>query len=139
MSVVRLGRRVAELKFTGIKSKAKQLGKVRLVSDEVEAASSNELIKIGSGLIAEDKGLVVVLGSGDDMARVIVMAGEDAVNAGVNCGEMAAEAARIIGGGGGGRPDMGQGGGPKADFIVAALKRAKEICVKQLGQETTKS
>jgi len=136
--VDRLSRRIAELKFSGIKSKAKQLGKVRLVSDEVEAANINELIKIGSGLIAEDKGLVVALGSGGDMARVIVMAGEEAVKAGVNCGEMAAEAARIIGGGGGGKPDMGQGGGPKADFVIAALKRAKEICERQIGQEKNK-
>ncbi|MFH1822004.1 MAG: alanine--tRNA ligase [Methanobacteriota archaeon] len=137
--VERLGLRVAELKFIEVKSKAKQLGKVRLISDEIEAASSNELIKIGSALTSEDKSLVVVLGSSNDMAKIIVMAGEEAVKAGVDCGAIAAEASRVIGGGGGGRPEMGQGGGSKKDFLIAAFKQAKEICKKQLGQENSRA
>ena len=32
---------------------------------------------------------------------------------------------------------MGQGGGSKKDFLIAAFKRAREICEKQLGQEST--
>jgi len=131
--VDRMSRRVAELKLAELKAKSKQVGKVRLISDEIDGASSTELIKIGSALASDDKFLVVVLGSSNDMARIVVMAGEEAVKAGVDCGAIAAEAARVIGGGGGGKPDIGQGGGPKTDFLVAALKRAKETCERQLS------
>ena len=40
---------------------------------------------------------------------------------------MMKELAGIVGGKGGGRPDMAQGGGPEADRIPDALRRAKEM------------
>jgi alanyl-tRNA synthetase len=76
---------------------------------------------------------VAILGSGNDLARIVVMAGAEAVKAGVDAGAIAAEAARVVGGGGGGRPELGQGGGPKVDLLAAALGRAKETCEKQLN------
>ena len=132
--VERLSQRLAASRLEELKSKAKKVGNIRFISHQIEGASQNELIQIGSALIKEDKGLVVILGSGDDTARLIIMAGEDAVKTGVDCGAMAAEAARVVGGGGGGKPDMGQGGGPRADSIVAAFKRALEVCENQLAQ-----
>ncbi|MDI6884676.1 MAG: DHHA1 domain-containing protein, partial [Hadesarchaea archaeon] len=132
--VERLSQRMAELRLVELKLKARQVGKVRVIFDEVEKASADELIKIASALTKEDRGLVVVLGSRNEMARLVIMAGEDAVAAGVDCGVMATEGARVIGGGGGGRPEMGQGGGPKTDFLIAAFKKALDICEKQQAQ-----
>ena len=129
--VERLSERLAGLRLVELRSKARQVGRVRVISEEIEEASADELIKIASALTVEDKGLVVVFGSRNDMARLVTMAGEEAVRAGVDCGAMAAEAARVVGGGGGGKPEMGQGGGPKKDFLIAAFKKAMEICDKQ--------
>ncbi len=131
----KLNRKLAELSLTGLKSKTTQMGRVRFISEEVESASQNELIHIGSRLTEEDKELVVALGSRNDKARLVIMAGKEAVKAGADCGAMAAETSRIIGGGGGGKPDLGQGGGPETDLLVAALKRAIEICGKQQARE----
>ena len=129
--VERLSKRLAGLRLMELRSKARQVGRVMVVCEEVEEASADELIRIASALTCEDKGLVVVLGSRNDMARLVVMAGEEAVAAGVNCGAIAAEAARVVGGGGGGKPELGQGGGPRADHLVAALRKALETCEKQ--------
>ncbi|MEM4187585.1 MAG: alanine--tRNA ligase [Candidatus Hadarchaeum sp.] len=131
--VERLSQRIAELRLVELRTKAKQLGRARFLSDEIEGATPTELIKIGSVLTSNDKSLVAVLGSVTDMARVIVMAGEDAVKFGVDAGKIAAEAAKIVGGGGGGKPELGQGGGPKGDSLAAALKRAREIFEQQLS------
>lgn len=130
--VERLSRRMADLRLAELKSKVRQVGKVKFLSDDIEGASANELIQIGSTLTEQDKSLVVVLGSSNDMARLIAMAGEEAVKSGVDCGAIAAEASRVIGGGGGGKPEMGQGGGSKTDFLIAAFRKALEVLEKQL-------
>jgi alanyl-tRNA synthetase len=131
----RLRRKVADLLLVELKSKVRVVGRVQVICEEVEGASVEELIKIASALTKENKELVVVLGSSDDTARLVAMAGEDAVSAGVDCGVMISEASRVLGGGGGGRPSMGQGGGPKKDFLVAAFKKALEMCEKQQVHE----
>ncbi len=127
----RLQGRLAELRLIELRSKARRVGKVRAICEEIEGASVDELIKIASALTRENKGLVVVLGTRDAMAKLVAMAGEEAVHAGADCGAIAAEAARVLGGGGGGKPELGQGGGPKADYLIAALRKALETCEKQ--------
>jgi len=132
--IERLNKRLAELRLLELRSKARAVGKVKAIVEEVEGASTAELISIGNSLLKMDKGLVLVLGARDATARVVAMAGMEAVMAGVDCGVIAAEAARVLGGGGGGKPDMGQGGGPKKDFLVAAFKKSLELCEKQQAQ-----
>lgn len=131
--VERLNQRIAELRLVELKEKVRPLGAVRFLSDEISGASSAELIKVGSTLTSLDKSLVAVLGSSTETAKVIVMAGEEAVKAGVDAGKIAAEAAKVVGGGGGGRPELGQGGGPEKGRLADALKRAREICEQQLS------
>ena len=60
--------------------------------------------------------------------------GETAVAEGVNSGAIAASAAQILGGSGGGRRNFGQGGGPKTDKIGDALKVAEETLVRQVKE-----
>ena len=132
--IERLSHRLAELRLAELRSKARAVGRVQVICEEVEGADANELIKIASTLIERDKEFVVFLGSTDDTARLVAMAGETAVKAGIDCGAIVSEASRVLGGGGGGKPSMGQGGGPKTDFLVAALKKALEMCEKQQAQ-----
>ena len=59
------------------------------------------------------------------------MAGETAVQKGVNAG-IVKEVAPIFGGGGGGRPNFAQGGGTKPDKLKDAVPAAEETIKKQL-------
>ena len=127
----RLRSQFAELRLVELRSKAMRVGKVRTICEEVEGASEDELIKIASALTKEDKGLVVVLGARDALAKLVAMAGEEAVRAGADCSGIAAEAAKVLGGGGGGKPEFGQGGGSKTEYLIAALKKALETCERQ--------
>ncbi len=129
--IERLSKRTAEFRLSELKSKVRSVGKVRVICQEVENASVDELIKIASALKGTDKRLVVILGSRDTTVRLVAMAGEEAINVGINCGVITSEVSRVLGGGGGGKPSMGQGGGPKTNLLVNALKKAREICVKQ--------
>ena len=104
------------------------MGAVRVVSEIIENASVDELTKIADVLIRDDKSTVVVLGTRDTTAKIVAMAGETAVRAGVNCGKIVAASSGVLGGGGGGRPELGQGGGPEIDRLEEALAMAKKIC-----------
>jgi alanyl-tRNA synthetase len=60
-------------------------------------------------------GLVVLLASvADDNVTLVAMADEKAVARGVSAGKIVKEASAMLGGGGGGRPAMAQGGGRDA-------------------------
>ncbi len=71
-------------------------------------------------------------GSDGKTCRLMVMAGEAAVQKGVNAGAVVKVAAPVFGGGGGGRPNFAQGGGTKCDKLQDAVKTAEETLKNQL-------
>jgi alanyl-tRNA synthetase len=71
-------------------------------------------------------------GSDGKTCRLMVMAGETAVQKGINANNIVKEAAPIFGGGGGGRANFAQGGGTKPDKLQDAVKAAEEAIKKQL-------
>ena len=61
----------------------------------------------------------------------MIMAGETAVQKGVNAANIMKEVAPIFGGGGGGRTNFAQGGGIKPDKLQEAVKAAEDEVKKQ--------
>ncbi len=84
--------------------------------------------KLGSGVI-------VLASAADGKVSLVAMATSDAVDRGVNAGDIVRDAARAAGGGGGGRPDMAQAGGKDITKIEKALETARKTVVRQLEQE----
>jgi alanyl-tRNA synthetase len=54
------------------------------------------------------------------------------VDRGLKAGQWVGAAAKMVGGGGGGRPDMAQAGGKEPDNLPAALEAAKQSMREQL-------
>ncbi len=125
--------RAAELQLAGLRAKSRRVGAVDVIDELIEVASVNELIKAAEKLVKGDKKLVVILGTRDNTAKLVAMAGDEAVKAGIDCAKISSEAARVLGGGGGGQSRMGQGGGPKVEQLEKAIATAVEICKKQQG------
>ena len=79
-------------------------------------------------------GSAVLLGTvqGD---KVLLVGGlnNTLVDRGLKAGQWVGDAAKMVGGGGGGRPDMAQAGGKDPSKLPAALEAAKESMRKQLG------
>ncbi|MBA3030476.1 MAG: alanine--tRNA ligase [Desulfobacteraceae bacterium] len=74
---------------------------------------------------------VVVLGSvSDSKALLIAAVTKDLLNQ-YHAGNIIKEIASLVGGGGGGRPDMAQAGGSQPESLDKALERAREIIQKQ--------
>ena len=88
--------------------------------------TASEIIK------RNDATVTLFYGSDGKSCRLMIMAGEAAVQKGVNAGNIMKEVAPIFGGGGGGRPNFAQGGGTKPDKLQEAVKAAEEAVKKQI-------
>ncbi|MBU4318310.1 MAG: alanine--tRNA ligase [Proteobacteria bacterium] len=74
---------------------------------------------------------VVVLGSVSDSKALLIAAVTKDLLSQYHAGNIIKEIASLVGGGGGGRPDMAQAGGSQPENLEKALERAKEIIQKQ--------
>lgn len=110
-----------------------EISGVRLLTMKVEGIQMNELRNLGDQLKAKTgDGVVVLASAADGKVNLIVMAGDGAQKKGAHAGNMIREIAKLVGGGGGGRPNMAQAGGKNPEGIDAALLKAKEILEEQL-------
>ncbi|NFH88716.1 alanine--tRNA ligase [Clostridium botulinum] len=71
--------------------------------------------------------LTLLTSSIDGKVVICAMADKEAVSKGAHCGKVIKEAATILGGGGGGRPDMAQAGGKLPEKISDALDSVYKI------------
>lgn len=88
--------------------------------------TANEAIKQNESTVT------IFFGSNKKIANIVVMAGNTAVKKGVNAVEIVKKVAPIIGGGGGGKINFAQGGGPKPQNLQEAIRKAKELIKIQL-------
>lgn len=72
-------------------------------------------------------GVVVLASEIDGKVNLVAMATKNSTQKGVHCGNIIREVASVVGGGGGGRPDMAQAGGKDPAKIAQALEKAKEV------------
>lgn len=93
---------------------------------------ANMLRDIGDKAKAKQEGSVVILASlsDDESCQLIVMADDKAVNLGVNAGALVKEACVILGGKGGGRKNLAQGGGRDGAKLEEALMKIRELISK---------
>ena len=69
---------------------------------------------------------IIMASDADGKVSLLVMASDDAVAAGIHAGNIIKKIAPIVGGGGGGRPNMAQAGGKDASKIEEALAAGVE-------------
>ena len=107
---------------------------VKVLPMAVQGVDPNALRTLGDDYKAKLGNAVVIMAS--DMGgkvSLIVMASDEAVSSGVHAGNIIKTIAPIVGGGGGGRPNMAQAGGKDASKIQDALNAGVEEVKKQIG------
>jgi alanyl-tRNA synthetase len=96
-----------------------------LGADDIRVLATSVLSGLG------DAPAAVVLGSvAEGRGTIVVAANPAGVTAGVHAGNLVKTASTIMGGGGGGKPGLAQGGGPEGASLPAAL----EAVVAELGK-----
>ena len=107
---------------------------VKLLAAEVDGVDMNGLRDLGDQLKEKLGEGVVVLASGNDgKVSLMVTATDAAMKQGAHAGSLVKAIAGLVGGGGGGRPNMAQAGGKNPAGIQEALKKAAEALEGQLS------
>ena len=124
-----LRRRLAETERVGLRAEAESLlGRVRdvdgvkLVASVTSANNVESMREMGDYLKQKLDSIVIALGAIIDGSPMIVtMVTPDLVDRGLHAGNIARDSAKLMGGGGGGRPETAQAGGRQPDRLGAAL------------------
>ena len=109
---------------------------VKLLAAGVPDMEMNDLRNLGDKL--KDKlgeGVIVLASStAPDKVSLVAMVSDSIAGRGAHAGNLVKELAVLVGGGGGGRPNMAQAGGKNAAGIPEAIAKAKDVLQKQLNK-----
>ena len=106
---------------------------VKLLATSVEGVDMNGLRDLGDQLKEKlGQGVVVIASSANDKVNLIAMATDEAMAKGAHAGNLIKGIASLVGGGGGGRPNMAQAGGKNPAGIKDAIAKAAEVLEGQL-------
>ena len=136
-----LRRRLTALERTALRAEAEGLlGRVmevqgvNLVVGRTSATSPEAMREMGDFLKAKLSSVALVLGAVIDGSPILVsMVTADLVDRGLHAGNIARDAAKVMGGGGGGRPEMAQAGGRHAGKLEEALQGVPDVVRQALG------
>lgn len=124
----KLREKLAGNQFDSILSNINNISGIDVVSARIDGFGAEELRNMGDRFKEKTKcGYILLASLKDGKITFISMATPDAVAKGVHAGNIVREAAKITGGGGGGKPDSAQAGGKLPEKIDEALSAAIEI------------
>jgi alanyl-tRNA synthetase len=105
----------------------RQINGINVVSAIVDASGAKELRDFGDKIRDRMRSGVILLGTkAEDKAMLLCIVTKD-LSERYHAGKIIGEIAPIVGGRGGGRPDMAQAGGPKAESLEQAIAKLPEL------------
>lgn len=106
---------------------------VKLLAARVDGVDMNGLRDLGDQLKTKlGEGVVVLASGADGKVNLIAMATDGAMAKGAHAGNLIKGIAALVGGGGGGRPNMAQAGGKNPAGIDQAVAEAAKVLEGQL-------
>lgn len=107
---------------------------VKLLATKVTGVEMNGLRDLGDQLKEKlGEGVVVLLSDKDGKVNMIAMATDEAMGKGAHAGNLIKGIAVLVGGGGGGRPNMAQAGGKNPAGMDDAIAAVKDVLEGQLA------
>ncbi len=106
---------------------AREVSGVKVVGKIVEGLDANGMRQLSDTLLARLKSGVVVLGRKDEGKAGIIVRVSDDLKDKVKAGNVIKEIVPILGGKGGGRPDMAEGGGPETEKLGEAVEASYKV------------
>ena len=116
-----------------VMNQVKEVNGVRLLATAVEDVDMNGLRDLGDQLKEKlGEGVVVIASSASGKVNLIAMATDEAMEKGAHAGNLIKGIAALVGGGGGGRPNMAQAGGKNPAGIPDAIAKVEEVLGEQI-------
>jgi alanyl-tRNA synthetase len=129
----RLKAKLAFQQTEQLAAEAKLVKGVAVVAAEAPGADIQTLRDMSDWLRNKLGSAVVILATAvDGKPQIIVAVTEDLVKRGIHAGELVKGVARVVGGGGGGKPSLAQAGGRDLAKLPEALAQAPELVAKAL-------
>ena len=111
-----------------ISDKITEVSGLKLIATAIPSADMNGLRDLADQMKAKfSDGVFVLCSDAGGKVSLVVMCGDDAVKKGAHAGNLIKQLAPMVGGGGGGRPNMAQAGGKDPSGIDKMLAAAKGI------------
>jgi alanyl-tRNA synthetase len=113
---------------------AGKIGDTSIIVGEIPAGP-DDAIRTQVDRVKQKAGSAVIVVGWADEGKVglLAAASDDVIKKGVKAGDLIKQIAPIVGGGGGGRPNMAQAGGKEPEKIGEALQQAQSLIQKMLS------
>ena len=117
-----------------VDSQIQEVKGVKVLAMQVPDVDMNGLRNLGDQMKEKlGEGVVVLASDKDGKVSLLAMATDEAMKKGAHAGNLIKAIASIVGGGGGGRPNMAQAGGKNAAAIPDAIKEVAKVLEGQLS------
>lgn len=117
-----------------VMDQVKEVEGVKLLAAAVEDVDMNGLRELGDQLKEKmGQGVIVIASSANGKVNLVAMATEEAMTKGAHAGNLIKGIAALVGGGGGGRPNMAQAGGKNPAGIPDAIAKVEEVLKGQIS------
>ena len=116
-----------------VMNQVKEVKGVKLLAASVAGVDMNGLRDLGDQLKAKiGEGVIVLISDCDGKVNMVAMATQGAMDKGAHAGNLIKGIAALVGGGGGGRPNMAQAGGKNPAGIPDAIAKCEEVLAAQI-------
>ena len=124
----KMGAKVAAMQMVDLFNVSRNIKGVEVVATKLDDASADMLRTMGDDIKGKKDNMVAVLSAvNGDKVSLLCVCGAEAVKKGAHAGKIIKEVAKIVGGGGGGRPDSATAGGKNPAKLEEALEAVNNI------------
>jgi alanyl-tRNA synthetase len=130
----RMQQQMAAMQFDSIMAQTQDVAGVKVLTAAVQGVDVDALRNMADRFRDNvGSGTAVLATVKNDKPVLIAVVTKDLIPRGLKAGDIVREVAKMVGGGGGGRPDMAQAGGRDASRLPAALDAVPGLVQKALG------
>ncbi len=117
-----------------VSGQVREIAGVKFIASKMEGVDANGLRELGDSLKEKlGEGVVVLASVNDGKVQLMATVTDAVMKKGGHAGNLIKGIAKLVGGGGGGRPNMAMAGGKDASGVDAALEEAQKVLASQLG------
>ncbi len=132
--IARLRRELAQRELETLLGKMERVDNVSVLSGAIKQVDADTLREMTDWFRARVPSGVVVLGSVfENRPHFVASVTEDLVKRGLDAGTIVKAVAKVVGGGGGGKPTLAQAGGKDPTRLTEALAQVKDVVAQALG------
>ena len=126
-----------DLSADSLLQQGEEIGGAMVIVADIGGANTNLMRQLIDQIRKKtERSAIMLLGAQGD-SKVVLVAGvsRELVAQGINAGDWVREVAPMVGGGGGGKPDMAQAGGKDPSQIGAAVEKASHVMQEMLADQ----